>query len=103
MSKNRVVVEISGNQLLVSEGEVVYLEKINAPEGESLTFDRVLVAGDIVGRPYVEGAYVEASIQKQGKQAKIVVYRHNAKSTHKRKLGHRQEYTRVLITKVHSK
>ena len=53
-----------------------------------------------LGKPFLDGVSVDGVIEKQGKQKKIVVYRHNAKSTHKRKYGHRQPYTRVKITGV---
>ncbi|WP_029513341.1 50S ribosomal protein L21 [Mycoplasmopsis primatum] len=94
------IIETGGKQIIVKEGETIFIEKVDAVEGSKFTFDKVLLVGDKIGKPYVKGAKVVGEVQKQGKAKKIVVYRHNAKSTHKRKLGHRQPYTRVKITKI---
>ncbi|MBZ4195675.1 50S ribosomal protein L21 [Mycoplasma tauri] len=94
------IIETGGKQILVKEGDTIFIEKVEGEEGSKITFDKVLLAGDKIGKPYVSSAKVLGEIQKQGKAKKIVVYRHNPKSTHKRKLGHRQPYTRVVITKI---
>lgn len=94
------IIKTGGKQLLVKKDDVIFIEKINGNEGDKVTFDQVLLIGDKVGTPLVKGAVVSGVIEKQGKSKKIVVYRHNAKSTHKRKLGHRQPYTRVKITEM---
>ncbi|WP_027122628.1 50S ribosomal protein L21 [Metamycoplasma spumans] len=94
------IIETGGKQLLVKAGDVIYIEKIEGNEGEQVVFDRVLALDDQIGAPFVEKASVLGTIEKQGKAKKIVVYRHNAKSTHKRKLGHRQPYTRVKISEI---
>ncbi|CAL59255.1 50S ribosomal protein L21 [Mycoplasmopsis agalactiae] len=94
------IIETGGKQILVKEGETIFIEKIEGAEGSKVTFDKVLLLDNKIGKPYVESAKVIGEIQKQGKAKKIVVYRHNAKSTHKRKLGHRQPYTRVKITGI---
>ncbi|BAW18497.1 50S ribosomal protein L21 [Mycoplasmopsis bovigenitalium] len=94
------IIETGGKQILVKEGQTIFIEKIEGEEGSKVKFDKVLLVGDKIGKPYLEKAYVEGVIQKQGKSKKIIVYRHNAKSTHKRKLGHRQPYTRVEVQKI---
>ncbi|MBN4089563.1 50S ribosomal protein L21 [Mycoplasma enhydrae] len=97
------IIETGGKQLIVKKGDVIYIEKIEGNEGDAIVFDKVLVIKDKIGTPYLEKASVLGTIEKQGKAKKIVVYRHNAKSTHKRKLGHRQPYTKVQITEIKEK
>ncbi|UUD35620.1 50S ribosomal protein L21 [Mycoplasmopsis caviae] len=94
------IIETGGKQILVKEGQTIFIEKIEGKEGSTVDFDKVLLVDNKIGKPYLKGAKVTGKIQKQGKAKKIVVYRHNPKSTHKRKLGHRQPYTRVEITKI---
>ncbi len=94
------IIETGGKQLIVKAGDVIYVEKIAGVEGDDVVFDKVLAIEDKIGAPYLEKASVLGTIEKQGKAKKIVVYRHNAKSTHKRKLGHRQPYTRVKISEI---
>ena len=98
------IVEVGGKQYKVSEGDVVYLEKMEVEAGETVKFDKVLAVADNdsfqVGNPTVEGAFVEASVVKNGKSPKIVVFRYKAKKNEKKKQGHRQPYTKVQITKI---
>ncbi|MCK5866789.1 MAG: 50S ribosomal protein L21 [Mycoplasmataceae bacterium] len=94
------IIETGGKQLLVKKDDVIYVEKLEGKEKDKIIFDKVLVIDKKLGKPYLEGATVTGVIEKQGKQKKIVVYRHNQKSTHKRKYGHRQPYTRIKITEV---
>ncbi|BDX52658.1 50S ribosomal protein L21 [Metamycoplasma equirhinis] len=94
------IIETGGKQLIVKAGDVIYVEKIAGVEGDDVVFDKVLAIEDKIGTPYLEKTSVLGTIEKQGKAKKIVVYRHNAKSTHKRKLGHRQPYTRVKISEI---
>lgn len=94
------IIKTGGKQIIVKKDETIFVEKLEGKEGDKVTFSEVLMVGDKLGKPLVEGASVNGVIEKQGKQKKIVVYRHNAKSTHKRKYGHRQPYTRVKITEV---
>lgn len=94
------IIKTGGKQLLVKKDDVIYIEKIAGAEGATVRFDEVLLMGTTIGQPLVANASVSGVIEKQGKAKKIVVYRHNAKSTHKRKLGHRQPYTRVKITEL---
>lgn len=94
------IIKTGGKQLKVVENDTIFIEKIAGEVNDKVVFSEVLLVNDQIGKPLVEGASVIGIIEKQGKQKKIVVYRHNAKSTHKRKYGHRQPYTRVLITKI---
>ena len=92
-----------GKQYKVSEGDVIFVEKLGVEEGEKVTFDKVLcLSGDAlsVGAPYVEGATVVASVVKNGKSKKIDVIKYKAKKNEKKKIGHRQDYTKVLIEKI---
>lgn len=97
------IIETGSKQILVKEGDSIYVEKLEGQEKSEVKFDKVLAVNDVFGKPYVTGAVVHGTIEKQGKAKKIVVYRHNPKSTHKRKLGHRQPYTLVKITKIKGK
>ena len=98
------VIETGGKQVKVSEGEVVFLEKLEAEESASYTFDKILLCGDengvSIGAPYVEGAKVEAKVIKNGKGRKITVFKYNAKKNYRKKQGHRQPYTKVQIDKI---
>ena len=92
-----------GKQYKVSEGDVVFVEKLGVEEGEKVTFDKVLcVSGDTlsVGAPYVEGATVVANVVKNGKSKKIDVIKYKSKKNEKKKIGHRQDYTKVQIEKI---
>lgn len=94
------IIETGGKQLLVKKNDIIYVEKLEGKVGDSISFDKVLMHEQKVGKPFVKDVKVIGVIEKQGKQKKIVVYRHNPKSTHKRKYGHRQPYTRLKITEV---
>ena len=100
----KAVIVTGGKQYTVSEGDVLYIEKLNVEAEEVVKFDQVLAVLDgensKVGTPVVEGACVEAKVVKNGKAKKIVVFKYKAKKNEKRKLGHRQPYTKVEITKI---
>ncbi len=92
-----------GKQYKVSEGDVIFVEKLGVEEGEKVTFDKVLcVSADslTVGAPYVEGATVVATVIKNGKSKKIDVIKYKAKKNEKKKIGHRQDYTKIQIDKI---
>ena len=92
-----------GKQYKVAEGDVIFVEKLGLAEGEKVTFDKVLcVNGETlsVGTPYVQGATVVANVLKNGKSKKIDVIKYKAKKNEKKKIGHRQPYTQVEITKI---
>ena len=92
-----------GKQYKVAEGDVIFVEKLGVEEGEKVTFDKVLcVSGDslTVGTPKVEGATVVATVVKNGKSKKIDVIRYKSKKNEKKKIGHRQDYTKIQIEKI---
>jgi ribosomal protein L21 len=98
------IIETGGKQYKVQEGDVIYIEKLDNNEGESVTFDRVLAvsgsAGFVAGTPVVSGAKVTGKVEKQGRGQKIVVYKYKPKKNYRRKQGHRQPYTKVTIEKI---
>ena len=99
------VIETGGKQYKVSEGDVIYVEKIDVADGEAVTFDKVLAisAEDFkAGTPYVEGATVTASVIKTGKGKKIYVMKYKAKKNEKKKIGHRQFFTKIQIEKINA-
>ncbi|WP_018661000.1 50S ribosomal protein L21 [Heyndrickxia acidiproducens] len=99
------IIETGGKQIKVEEGQAIYVEKLNAAEGDAVTFDRVLfVGGDAVkvGSPVVEGATVTGKVEKQGRAKKIVVFKYKAKKNYHKKQGHRQPYSKVVIEKINA-
>ncbi|TJX63134.1 50S ribosomal protein L21 [Soehngenia saccharolytica] len=98
------IIETGGKQYKVQEGDIVYVEKLHAEEGETVSFDKVLLLsnenGLVAGKPFVEGAKVEGKILDHGKQKKIIVYKYKAKKNERRKHGHRQPFTKVQIEKI---
>ena len=98
------IIETGGKQYRVAEGDVVFVEKLNAEAGETVTFDRVLAVIDdetsVFGAPVVEGATVSANVVKNGKSRKIRVYKMKPKKGYRRTKGHRQPYTKVVIEKI---
>ncbi|WP_017755949.1 50S ribosomal protein L21 [Calidifontibacillus oryziterrae] len=99
------IIETGGKQIKVEEGQAIFVEKLNAEAGETVTFDKVLmVGGDSVkvGAPTVEGATVTAKVEKQGRAKKIIVFKYKSKKNYKRKQGHRQPYTKVVIEKINA-
>ena len=100
------VIETGGKQYKVSEGDTLFIEKLEAEEGSSVTFDKVLMAGEgddvKVGAPALDGATVEAKVVKNGKAKKIYVFKMKRKKNERTKKGHRQPYTKVEITKINA-
>ena len=94
------IIETGGKQYRVNEGDIIYVEKLNVNEGDEVKFDRVLMVDDKVGTPILDGAEVTAKVIKQGKGKKITVFTYKPKKNEKRKLGHRQAYTKVQIEKI---
>ena len=95
-----------GKQYKVSEGDVIYVEKLGLEADAEYTFTEVLAVGTDdelkVGAPYVEGATVTAKVLKNGKGKKITVFTYKPKKNEKRKKGHRQPYTKVEITGINA-
>ena len=98
------IIESCGKQYKVTEGDVVYFEKLDAEEGKKVTFDKVILVSDDgkvqVGNPYVKGVKVEGKVVAHGKGKKIIVYKYKAKKNYRRTQGHRQPYTKVEITTI---
>jgi large subunit ribosomal protein L21 len=96
------IIETGGKQYRVKEGDELYIEKLEQ-EGE-IVFENIVLIGKedeiVVGTPYVKGASVKAAIIKNGKAKKITVFTYKPKKGQKRKLGHRQPYTKVKIETI---
>ena len=95
-----------GKQYKVSEGDVVFVEKIDAEAGAEIKFNEVLAIGDdgkfTAGAPIVEGASVSAKVLSQTKGKKIIVFKMKPKKGYRNKNGHRQPYTKVEITAINA-
>ena len=99
------IIAKGGKQYKVAEGDVIKVEKLGAAAGESVVFDKILVVGgdDVkVGNPTVDGASVTASVVKEGKAKKVIVYKYKRKTGYHKKNGHRQQYTQVKIEKINA-
>ena len=98
------IIKTGGKQYKVSEGDVITVEKLAANEGDAVVFDNVLTVvndGDVkVGTPVVEGAKVTGKVEAQGKAKKILVFKYKAKSNYRRRQGHHQPFTKVVIEKI---
>ena len=107
MKSMYAVVETGGKQYKVSEGDIIYVEKLDVKEDAKVTLDKVLALGTDkglkVGTPYIKGAAVEAKAVKNGKAKKILVMTYKPKKNEKRKMGHRQPYTKLEILKIAEK
>ena len=99
------IIKTGGKQLKVEVGQAIYVEKLNVEAGEKVMFDEVILVGGEttkIGAPTVEGAPVEGTVEKQGKQKKVVTYKYKAKKDSHRKQGHRQPYTKVMIDAINA-
>lgn len=99
------IIKTGGKQLRVEEGQTIWVEKLDAQEGDVVVFNEVLLIGGDnikVGNPIVNGAYVSAKVEKQGKSKKIIVFKYKPKKNYRKKQGHRQPYTRLVIEKIHA-
>lgn len=98
------VIETGGKQLKVSEGETVLVEKLDGEVGCDFVFDKVMAVLDgdntKIGTPYVDGAKVSATIVKQDKNKKVIVFKYRSKTNYRKKTGHRQPYTKVTIKSI---
>ena len=98
------VIETGGKQYKVSEGDVIYVEKLDVEAGADIAFDKVLLIGEgsdvKVGAPVVDGVSVTGKVIKNDKAKKVVVYKYKPKKGYHKKQGHRQPYTKVEITKI---
>ncbi len=100
----KAVIVTGGKQYTVAEGDVLFIEKLEAEENATVKFEEVLAVLDgensKIGAPVVEGAAVEAKVVKNGKGKKLTIIKYKAKKNEKKKMGHRQPYTKVEITKI---
>ncbi|MCR5415811.1 MAG: 50S ribosomal protein L21 [Pseudobutyrivibrio sp.] len=97
------IIATGGKQYKVSEGDIITIEKLGVEAGEKVTFDQVLAVSDKdlkVGDPVVKGASVEASVVKEGRGKKVIVYKYKRKTGYHNKNGHRQAFTQVKIEKI---
>ena len=97
------IIETGGKQVRVEVGSRIYVEKLEAEVGSTITIDKVLLVGDKsvkVGTPYVEGAKVTAKVEKQGLSKKIRVFKYKSKSNEHKTIGHRQPYTCLVIESI---
>lgn len=97
------IIETGGKQIKVEAGQAIYIEKLAAGADETVTFDKVLFVGgdDVkVGSPLVEGATVTAKVEKHGRAKKITVFKYKAKKNNRKKQGHRQPYTKVVVDAI---
>ena len=97
----QAIIVTGGKQYKVAEGDTLFIEKLSAEAGEAVVFDKVLAILDgdkaTFGAPVVEGAKVNASVVKNGKGKKIMIFKYNPKKGYRRRQGHRQPYTKVTI------
>ena len=99
------IIETGGKQVRVEVGSKIYVEKLDAEVGSTITLDKVLLIGDKavkVGNPYVKGATVNAKVEKQGKGKKIRVFKYKAKANEHKTIGHRQPYTCLVIEAINA-
>ena len=97
------IIATGGKQYKVSEGDIITIEKLGAEAGETVTFDQVLAVNNgtlVVGDPTVANATVTASVVKEGRAKKVIVYKYKRKSGYHKKNGHRQAFTQVKIEKI---
>ncbi len=100
------VIETGGKQFRVQEGDVIYVEKLDADVGDVVTIDKVLLVEKDgvfnVGTPVLDGAAAMLKVIEHGKGAKIIVFKYKAKKNYRRKQGHRQPYTKVLVEAINA-
>jgi len=98
------IIENGGKQYKIEEGKKVKLEKVEAPEGEEIRIGNVLAvnndSGMVFGHPYVDGAYANGKVIGQGRNRKVIIFKHKRRKDYKLKKGHRQAYTELLIEKI---
>jgi len=98
------IIKTGGKQFMINEGDVLSIEKLDAAVGEKIVFEEVLAisneSGLNVGVPVVAGAKVEATVLEVGRDKKVIVYNYKPKKDYKKKQGHRQPFTKVVINKI---
>ncbi len=99
----KAIFQTGGKQYYVSEGDVIYVEKLNKNAKDKVIFDEVLYVDGKIGNPTVKGASVECVVEKHGKNKKIVVFKYRPKKKYRKKQGHRQPYTKLTVKKINIK
>lgn len=94
------VIKTGGKQYKVAQGDTLLIEKLEADKGAEVVFDQVLLAGEKIGTPLVDGATVKATVLEQGKGKKKIVFKYASKTRYKKKKGHRQPFTKVQIVQI---
>ncbi|MFH1692843.1 MAG: 50S ribosomal protein L21 [Bacillota bacterium] len=97
------VIVTGGKQVRVSEGQEIYVEKLDVEAGETFEFTEVLMLGGdktVIGTPVVEGAKVVAKVLKHGRGPKIIVFKYKVRKNYRKKQGHRQAYTKLVIESI---
>ncbi len=99
------IIVTGGKQYKVEAGQAIYVEKLAAAAGEKVSFDKVIMVGgdDVkIGKPFVDGATVDGTVEKQGKEKKVVTFKYKPKKHTHTKKGHRQPYTKVMIDAINA-
>lgn len=99
------IIAAGGRQYRVSQGDVIYIDKVNQEADSTIDFDVLMVGGEgdvKVGNPVIEGARVQGKVLGQVKGEKIIVYKYKSKKNYAHKAGHRQPYTKVEITAINA-
>ena len=98
------IIETGGKQYRVKEGDTLLVEKLEAEQGDIITIEDVLAVSKdgklTVGSPIVDGAKVEAKVVEQGKSKKVIIFKYKPKKDYRKKRGHRQPYTKLVIDKI---
>ncbi len=89
-----------GKQYYVTEGDVIYVEKLDVEAGKDVEFTDVLMVGETVGTPNVKGAKVVCTAEKNGKAKKVLVFKFHPKKKYRKTQGHRQPYTKLVVKKI---
>lgn len=101
---NYAIIETGGKQYKVTEGQTINVERLQAEEGGSVQLDKVLLLSEgdnvTVGKPLVEGARVMATVKKNGRDKKLIVFHYKNKVRERKKNGHRQQFTSLSIDKI---
>ena len=99
------IIKTGGKQVKVEVGQTIFVEKLNAEAGETVTFDQVVLVGGEstkVGTPLVEGASVVAKVEKQGRAKIVVTFKYKRRKDTHRKQGHRQPYTKLVVEAINA-
>ena len=94
---NLAIIETGGKQYLVSPGDKIFVEKLEGEKGSKVEFDKVLLLGEEIGKPYLEGKKVSAEILEQKRLPKVTVFKYHSKTRYRKKKGHRQHVSVLVV------